>query len=76
MEALKALDPADREAHLETMKRPELQKLAKEAGLKVSSFARAARLHAAAHCGISYFTANTYSVKEPRGWYRLRPPSC
>lgn len=36
MESLQALDPAGREAHLEGLKRPDLQKLAKEAGLKVT----------------------------------------
>ena len=37
MEHLAALNAGARQTHLETLKRPELQKLAKEAGLKVTN---------------------------------------
>lgn len=36
MDALEAMNPHERTSYLEALKRPELQKVAKEAGLKVS----------------------------------------
>lgn len=45
MDALRALPPAEAAAKLQRMKRPELQKLAKEAGTKVPPFRLCAGMH-------------------------------
>lgn len=64
MEHLAALDAASREAHLETLKRPELQNLAKEVGLKVTSGALAGR-----------WLARGFSARALALCYTQRPPA-